>query len=448
MTLPEQERVQSLIVPPQGWIRDFVDTYAPFVEAPREALAGMAYTVLSAAVGWRAWLQWADSKEPLTLFTTLVGESASAHKTTVLRIGTGIARDANHIYRELAGCTDEDPDLVKIVSGGHTSQAGLLDKLAPQSPEEAARWDTDNPPGILVEWDELGDLVVDRTGYSFLQETRQMLLRLYGGFQPGSQTRSNPVPASRCSVSLIGTITSDEWQERLSAGAVTGGMMGRMFAIPTGEPPEWHPRPPMVPRQQRNDLVDWLAQLGALPFPTWGPVTFDTQAAAYWDAWYRSHKDNIRKLNRDDPVLAKARGTIFNRYQAIATKFGGLQAISMHDPSDRHFSPTPILTESIIEAACAYTDMALEQTSRIAVEVLENPDERFARKVTELLGRAESKTMYVSDLMRRVRIRGVDAAKTHTYLNLMERVGTVRLDQETRNTPTGERTRLRVALCD
>jgi hypothetical protein len=447
MTLPEQERVQSLIIPPSGWIRDFVDTYAPFVEAPREALAGMAYTTLSAAVGWRSWLQWADSKEPLTLFTVLRGESASAHKTTVLRIGTGIARDANKIYRELAGCTDEDPDLIKIVSGGHTSQAGLLDKLAPQSPEEATRWDVDNPPGILVEWDELGDLVVDRNGYSFLQETRQMLLRLYGGFQPGSQTRSNPVPASRCAVSLIGTITSDEWEERLSAGAVTGGMMGRLFAIPTGEPPEWHPRPRQVPRQQRNDLVDWLAQLGALPYPTWGPVAFDDDAAEYWDAWYRTHKNEIRALNRDDPVLAKARGTIFNRYQAIAQKFGGLQAISMCNPADRYKQPSPIIDASIIEAACAYTDMALEQTSRIAVEVMEAPDERFTRRVVETLKKAGG-PMYVSDLQRRVRVRGIDAPKIHTYLNLMERIGTVKLDQETRNTPTGERTRLRVALCD
>jgi hypothetical protein len=446
MTLPEQERVQSLIIPERGWIRDFVDTYAPYIEAPREALAGMAYTVLSATVGWRSWLQWADSKEPLTLFTVLRGESASAHKTTVLRIGTGLARDANQLYREFAGCTDEDPDLIKIVSGGHTSQAGLLDKLAPQDAEEATRWDTNNPPGILVEWDELGDLVVDRTGYSFLQETRQMLLRLYGGFQPGSQTRGNPVPASRCSVALIGTITSDEWEERLSAGAVTGGMMGRLFAIPTGEPPQWHPRPPRVPSQKRNDLVDWLAQLGALPYPTWGPVDFDDDAAEYWDAWYRNHKTEIRKLNREDPVLAKARGTIFNRYQAIAMKFGGLQAISMCNPADRYKAPSPVLTGPIIEAACAYTDMALEQTSRIAVEVMESPDERFTRRVTETL-RQSGGAMAVSDLQRRVRIRGIDASKVHTYLNLMERNGDVKLDQETRNTPTGERTRLRVQLC-
>ena len=445
MTLPEQERVQSLIIPDQGWIRRFVDTYAPFVEAPREALAGMAYTVLSATVGWRAWLQWADSREPMTLFTTLVGESASAHKTTVLRIGTGVARDANQLYREFAGCTDEDPDLIKIVSGGHTSQAGLLDKLAPRDAEEAARWDVDNPPGILVEWDELGDLVVDRTGYSFLQETRQMLLRLYGGFQPGSQTRGNPVPASRCSVALIGTITSDEWQERLSAGAVTGGMMGRMFAIPTGEPPEWHPRPRQVPRQQRNDLVDWLAQLGALPYPTWGAVELDREAAEYWDGWYRSHKDAIRSLNREDPVLAKARGTIFNRYQAIATKFAGLQAISMCDPSDRKSAPSPIAGLAVIQRACSYTDMALEQTSRIAVEVLESPDERFARRVVEVL-RANSGVMPVGDLMKRVRIRGIDSSKFHRNLDLLERQGNVALDQETRNTPTGERTRLRVAL--
>jgi len=271
-----------------------------------------------------------------------------------------------------------------------------------------------------------------------------MLLRLYGGFQPGSTTLSNPIPASRCAVSLVGTITTDEWQERLSAGAVTGGMMGRMFAIPTGKAPTWHPRPQQVDKVRRNRLVDWLATMGALPHQSFGAFSFTKEAGEFWDGWYVDHKDAIEALNEDDPVLAKARGTIFNRYQAIAQKFAGLYAISQWS-GDTHECPSPRADLAAIQSACDYTDLALEQTSRIAVDVLEQPDERFSRKVIEAL-QANKRPMLVSDLQKRVRIRGIDTAKWHRYLELMEYTDLVSRTRETRNTPTGERTRTLVSL--
>lgn len=445
MTFPEASKVQSLLIPETGWIHDFVSAYQDVVEAPPEALAGMAYTLLSTAVGWRSHLQWADSREPLTLFTVLVGGSASAHKTTILRIGAGIAKDANTLYREMVGAEEGDIDLCKVVSGGHTSQAGLLSKIAPETQEIADQWDRELPPGILVEWDELGDLVVDRGGYSFLSETRQMLLRLYGGFQPGSATLANPIPASRCAVSLVGTITTDEWQERLSVGAVTGGMMGRMFAIPTGKAPKWHPRPTQVDVTARNRLVDWLASLGANHQKHFGAFGFTKDAGEFWDNWYIEHKDSIEALNEMDPVVAKARGTIFNRYQAIAQKFAGLYAISQWDMNPRT-APRPIADLDAIRSACEYTDLALEQTSRIAVDVLEEADERFTRKVLESLTEQHGKPMLITDLQKKVRIRGIDTAKWHRYLELMEYLDLVSRTRETRNTPTGERTRTYVTL--
>jgi len=443
--LLDQERVQDLLIPKSGWIRDFVSAYAPYVEAPEEALAGMAYTLIATATGWRSYLQWADSREPLTLFTVLVGGSASAHKTTVLKIGGGIAKDANTMCREIVGAGPDDPDFIKVITGGHTSQAGLLREISPPDAETAEKWGRENPPGMLLEWDELKDLVVDKGagGYSFLSDTRQMLLRLYGGWSPGSSTLANPFPASRVAVSMVGTITSDDWTEKLSPDAVTGGMMGRLFAIPTGKSPKHHPRPSQVNAVERNRLVDWLAAYGALPHATFGAFQFTPEAGEFWDTWYVSHKEEIDRMEGSDPVLAAARGTLFNRYQAITQKFAGIQGISQWsgDPTE---VPTPTADLQTIQSACAYADLALNQASQVAADILESADERFQRRLTSVL--LESGPVAIADLQRKVRIRGIDSSKWHRNLDLCVYTGLVEKNEETRNTSTGPRKRILVSL--
>ena len=96
-----QGTVQELCVPEDGWIRRYTDTYYGHVEVPPEAFAGAAYTLLSSVIGWKAHLQWADASEPLTLYTALIGASATSHKTTSLSIAERVARDANYQYQHL-----------------------------------------------------------------------------------------------------------------------------------------------------------------------------------------------------------------------------------------------------------------------------------------------------------------------------------------------------------
>lgn len=417
--MPDQGEVQSLVIPQQGWIRDYVNLYRDSLESPPEAIAGMAYALLASAVGWKAYLQWADSREPLSLFVVLVGGSASAHKTTVLKIGSRIASDAQREYRRIAGSLDDDEPFIKIVSGGHTSSAGLLQKIAPADQDQAERWDLLPPPGILLEWDELGDLVVDRDGGSFLADTRQMLLRLYNGHQPGSNTISNPVPPSRCAVSMIGTITTEDWTERMSPEAVTGGLMGRLFAIPTGKVTRYIPRPVPINQDDRRRIVEWLGALGAVPgMNEIGPVVLDRHAAGFWDDWYLRSKRDIDKAEAIDPIFARATGALFNRYQAIALKVAGLQQISLWNPGDG--MPSAHISEPVIRNACSYIDLALSQASIIATELIENADERFFRRIEE---RLKNGPMTIRELQQRVRIRGVNATTWHRWLDVAEYIG-------------------------
>lgn len=435
---PGQAEIQSLVIPRSGWIRRFVDTYSGLFETPDEALAGVAYTVLSAAVGWRSYLQWPDYSEPLTLFTVLVGGSATAHKTSVLRIGERLAADANTEWRSYVGADETTPDLIRVVPGGHVSQAGLLDIVAPRDDDQAREWNDplNSPPGILISWDEIADLVID-TGKqaNFLRDTRQMLLRMYGGWQPGSKTRSGYVPGSRCAVSLIGTITTEDWVENLSKHTVTGGMMGRILAIPMGAPRNYVPLPQPVDPVQRRKLVDWIVALGATPYRTWGPVTLDPEAQSLWTDWYLAHKQRIASMEQEDPARASAEGAIFGRYQATALKFAGIQAISHWEPGTG--PPTAMVNTSTLETVCRYIDIAIDQASGVATSAVETEDDRFTRRVTAALQKHGRLT--ISELQRKVRVRGINAERFHRLITLMHREGVIVLEQHEHTTLRGTR---------
>lgn len=426
----DQGLVQSLCVPESGWIRRYVDTYVGHVEVPAEAFAGSAYTLLSSVIGWKGYLQWADFSEPLTLYTALIGASATAHKTTSLNIAERIAKDANNEYRRLCGILDDEDDnrLVRVVSGGHMSQARLLDLLGPGDGTEAAEWERPGqaPPCHLLVWDELKDLLVQEKGYSFLGETRQMLLRIYGGYQPGSQTRTNYVRGSKCSMAMMGTVTMTTWREQLGEEAVSSGLMGRLLAIPYGAPPHWVPLPSPVNHSKRTELVDWLVQLGLVPSKDWGPIKLSPDAEEYWVHWYTQHKNQIKAKEALDATAAQAHAALFGRYQATALKFAGVQTVSQWDPG----MGVPDLTVSVdtLKNACAYIDHVMQFSVPVATEALEDREYRHMRRVVDHVTLHGAITF--TELQRAVRTRGVTADRFRRLIELLHDEGQITVNRE------------------
>lgn len=429
-TIP-QGTVQNLVVPDDGWIRDYVDTYTGHVEVPAEAFAGTAYTLLSSVIGWKSYLQWADATEPLTLYTALIGASATAHKTTSLSIAERIARDANFQYLHHCGVSldDEDTDnLVKVVTGGHMSQARLLDLLGPKDADQAYAWEKPGavPPCHLLVWDELKDLLVQEKGYSFLGETRQMLLRIYGGFQPGSQTRTNYVRPGRCSMAMMGTVTLATWRDQLGEEAVSSGMMGRLLAIPYGKPPHWVPLPSPIDETRRRRLVEWLVELGNVPSRSWGPVELSPEAADYWTDWYTAHKNEIARLETVDAVQAAAEAALFGRYQATALKFAGVQTVSRWNPGDG--VPRVLVTADTLKSACAYIDHVMRFSVPVATEALEDREYRHQRRVTDYV--LANGPVSFTDLQRAVRTRGITADRFRRLVELLHDEGQITLSRQ------------------
>jgi hypothetical protein len=428
-----QSTVQNLVVPDDGWIRRYVDCYSGHVEVPDEAFAGTAYTLLSSVIGWKSYLQWADATEPLTLYTALIGASATAHKTTSLSIAERIARDANVSYLHHRGVTidDEDNDnLLKVITGGHMSQARLLDLLGPKDADQAYAWERSGavPPCHLLVWDELKDLLVQDKGYSFLGETRQMLLRIYSGFQPGSQTRTNYVRPGRCSMAMMGTVTMATWRDQLGEEAVSSGMMGRLLAIPYGRPPHWVPLPSAVDPAKRAELVQWLVELGNVHSDSWGPVELDPEATDYWVAWYTAHKNEIARLETKDATKAAAQAALFGRYQATALKFAGVQTVSRWNPGDG--VPRVRVGADTLKSACAYIDHVMRFSVPVATEALEDREYRHQRRVTDYV--VSNGPVSFTDLQRAVRTRGITADRFRRLVELLHDEGQMTLSRETR----------------
>jgi len=418
--LPEQWEVQELCVPENGWIRSYVDCYKGKVEVPSEAIAGTAYTLLSAVVGWKGEIRFADASEPLTLFTALIGQSASAHKTTSLKIAERIGVEANDKWRHHQGCVPEDPkSLLSVVTGGHMSQAGLLDILAPKDEAQQRLWESSPPPAHLMVWDELADLLTYDYTQSFLSATRQMLLRVYGGTQPGSRTRSNPSLPGRCSMSILGTITSETWEQNLGSEAVAGGMMGRILAIPYGAPESFIPFPEPVDKATRDYLIEWLVALGNLPQSSFGVVTMTEEARGLWEHWYLNKKQEISKLEDKSPVLANAYASIFGRYQVTALKFAAILAVSEWEPGTG--VPSLQLTHNHLFTACAYIDRLLEYSVPVAHDALDDAQYRHMRRVMNYV-KANNGCTY-SQCMAAVRTRGVNA---ETFKRLLQ----IQMDQQ------------------
>jgi len=415
-----QEKVQQVVLPTEGWVARYIDVYNEKIEVPPEALAATAFTLLSAVVGWKGRIQFADSYEPLTLYTALVGASAAAHKTTSLNIAERIGQDANDRWKHETGHSLDDVNLLRVVHGGHLSQAGLLDILGPKDEQERERWSKQPPPCTLLVWDELRDLIVDRKQHSFQTDTKHMLLRTYSGYQPGSKTRANPVLASRCSMAMMGTVTLDTWQEQLGPESVAGGMMGRLLAIPYGRPPKYISRPVPVSNAARNELVDWLVSLGKLPQLDWGVVDFDSEAGEHWDQWYHEKKQLIEHTETTDTTRAQAIAALFGRYQTTAIKFATISSISRWEPEDPN-PPSLLLGLRDLEVATAYIDQLLDFSVPVASEALEGDELRFCRRVLERL--QVQGPMSWSEISRAVRVRGIKSNDAKRLMEIMHAKG-------------------------
>lgn len=399
------------VVPATGWLHRYVDLYTPMSEPPPEAHYAAALALLSAAVGWRGHVRWNRSSEPLTVWVILEGQSAAARKTTSSGTAMSLAR------RVSRATTDGTPRLqARRVS--HTSDRGLIEMVAPKDNDQRDQWEREHPPGTLVEWDEFGGVLGrpgDIKGSDWLGRVQARLMELYGGRHGGIQTGQSKLPEGRCAVSLIGTMTRRELEQRVSTGLLETGFMGRFVLIPFAGRHQVLSRPPTWTQHHtslENELAVWLTRL-TMTTDDFGQA-FDhltKTAGDAWDTWYVTRSRELEHVadhtgDTEDAAIYSA----FNRLQTTAMKVAAISAISEWEPG-QPLTDIPIHPHHV-EHGISLAEYALDEVRSLLGHDQRGPEAEFQRKVIQLLdARNGAGPISMRELLKRVRGRGLSYEK-------------------------------------
>jgi len=400
------------LMPDDGWIRRYVDLYTPMSEAAAEAHLATAMAVLSAAVGWRAHIQWGESREPCNLFILLEGGSATAKKTTTSRTGSGLVR---HAMRELPEGTDAP---LRVESISHTSRRGLLQLIGTPDETKAAAWEHTPPPGFLLDWDEFGATLGrpgDVKGADWLGQVRATIMELYSGRHGGIKTGEAQYKATRCAVSILATMTRQELEQRMTTGLLRDGFMGRFVLIPHPGRTRYLARPPKwthADSLERTSLAMGLRRI-AMSAHELGSI-FDAmtdQAAEAHRLWYERRMPELdhaaNQGGEADIAIADAMG----RLQTTAVKVAAVLAIS--DAMTADGEDTPLRDIRIdwrhVEGGIAFAEHALNEIRSLASTGGSMTTDRYAVRVVEYLKRRNGKgPIGRSSLLDNVKVEGMD----------------------------------------
>lgn len=383
------------VIPEAGWLRRYVDLYTPMSEAPAEAHYAAGLALLSACVGWRGHIRWNRSPEPLTVWVILEGQSAAARKTTSSGTAMSLARKVASAYTSGQPVDPDDPiePPIRARRVSHTSDRGLIELVAPRDNQQRDQWENQYPPGTIIEWDEFGAVLGrpgDTKGSDWLGRVQARLMEMYGGRHGGIQTGATKLPEGRCAVSLIGTMTRRELEDRVSSGLLETGFMGRFVLIPFSGRTQILSRPPKWTadhEDRERELAFFLTRL--LATKTEFGQAFDrltTKAGEQWDDWYRDRSERLEQRadksgDREDAALYSA----FNRLQTTAMKVAATLAISEWEPG------TSLEQVEIhprhITSGTSLAEYALHEVHSLLTVDHANPTSEYQRKVKQYVER-------------------------------------------------------------
>lgn len=367
------------LIPKAGAIRTWIDLYGPLTEAQDTAHLGAAIALISAAVGWKAWIKWGENAEPCTVNVVLEGRSATSRKTTV-------ANSAHALARMAMEGVDEGLQQLKTRTISHTSNRGLLEVIGAESSELAARWEIEPPPGHLLVWDEFGSVLGDPgdlKGQSWLGQVRTTLMQLTNGRHGGIQTGGAHIPPARCAVSLLSSMTRVELEARVSTGLLRDGFMGRFLLIPNhgrarilSEPPAWTPGM----SEARTALVDWIRALSQTDVAGNVFNLLSDEARALRHDWYGNWVDELEgMLDANESEENAAALEAFGRLQSTALKVAVVAACAEWNPA-KPLSQTLRIEEHHVSWGHEIAELCLKNILELAQIGDSTGHDRYAAK--------------------------------------------------------------------
>ena len=421
------------LMPKRGFIRDWVDLYTPLGESPREAHLGTALAVASAAVGWRMWMSWGELKEPVTLTVVLEGQSAVARKTTTSAAADKIVRLA------CAGMADAPGLFVRKL--GHTSDRGIMEMVGTTDAMVRDKWEKEPPPGHLWVWDEIGAILGnpgEQKGEGWMGRLRAMLMTMTAGTHGGIQTGSATILPSRCSVSILGTMTRSEITQRMSMGLIEDGFLGRIVLCPVGDRHQYLALPTEPTLEQvnkREELVKWVRHMSGSRDPI-GPLTgaMDERARALRTEWYNDRARELDRIAKTGGDVAGGRVTLFGRLQALALKVAAVGGAANIEPG-QPLSECKV-TEDDVAWGIGFAEFVLSEFTSLMESGMGTPSDRYARRVLDHL--AKSGALTRKELQEEVKADGLSRSARWQVVEGMHEDGSLIIDKE----QTGGRARM------
>lgn len=372
------------LMPADGWLADYVRALTPLTEAPPTTHLATGMALLSAAIGWRAWLDWGGSREPCTLYVVLEGASARAKKTTAMRMARRIGKSA------MDDVSDEPP--MRFAAVSHISKVGLLELIAPKDEDQAKEWEEGLPPATVLEFDEFGWVLGkpgETKGAEWVGAMRATLMEAVSGYQGGAKSGTRQVPASRCAVALIATMTREELEQRVTTGLLRDGFMGRFILVPGSKERRYLPRPPHMTAHDvlvRDQLAMRLRRVfasQAILGDVFSRLTDD--GAKLRDAWYRVRMDELDTAADTGGELEVTLAEVMGRLQSVAMKVAAVSAVSRMPEGDDLAELRVDKTD--VEFGIRYAEWALAEVASLASNGGQTERDRYGERVLEYLAK-------------------------------------------------------------
>lgn len=413
----------SQMIPEKGFLADYCRLYTPMSEAPAEAHLATALAVMSAAIGWRAYIRWGESSEPCTLFIMLEGGSATAKKTTTAKTGASLIR---HAVRLIGDESDRPPLAVRSIS--HTSRRGLLELVGTDDAETARAWEHGYPPGILLDWDEFGTVLGkpgEVKGSGQMGDIRAGLMEMYGGRHGGVQIGALKLKPSRCAVAILATMTRKELEQRLSSGLLRDGFMGRFVLMPhpgrqryMAVPPTWTSHD----AAERDRLAEFLMRVTTSKqemgdvFRRLSPTALEMRRE-----WYNATMRRLDLAAEHGGEAEAAQLDAMGRLQTTAMKVAAVAAVcEMEDGEDLG---EVLIDARHIEYGIALAEHALKEVDDLAGESGHELD-RYGKKVLAYLAKRNGLgPMNRAALLSAVKQDGLDRATCWKVVESLHRDG-------------------------
>lgn len=266
-----------------GWVERYVEwasSRSPL--APSEFHRAAALFVLSSVIGRRIFMQDGPAVIYPNVWPLLLGRSGETKKSTC----QGFAEDL----------------LMEVVSDNRMADSASPEGMIAELSEKSVN-------GSATVWtiiDEFGQVVSGIKHKEYMSDVKDMLMKLYDGKPIQRRLAKLSYQMDPVYMTLLTATTSNRLSQLLKPDDLEDGFFPR-FLVVQGSTNGWRSRPEWtdVMAQQRQDLIDDLANLNLAYQNHITRMVFEPDAKTFYDLWCADIYERVKVGDFPGPVFSR-----------------------------------------------------------------------------------------------------------------------------------------------